>query len=144
MIKPNKLKIFKIFGVILCILSLSGCKPRLNPFTKLIVKINYVDDINPSTSIWKVEINQYIGKYNGYHILMISGSDEMFLTWIVSETFDDIKITYSNSNRLRGYKNGDFYYLSELYKNGELSKEDIIKIRDKFYQLKQKDKQQEK
>ena len=144
MIKPNKLKIFKIFGVILCILSLSGCKPRLNPFTKLIVKINYVDDINPSTSIWKVEINQYIGKYNGYHILMISGSDEMFLTWIVSETFDDIKITYSNSNRLRGYKNGDFYYLSELYKNGELSKEDIIKIRDKFYQLKQKDKQHEK
>ena len=144
MIKPNKLKIFKIFGVILCILSLSGCKPRLNPFTKLIVKINYVDDINPSTSIWKVEINQYIGKYNGYHILMISGSDEMFLTWIVSETFDDIKITYSNSNRLRGYKNGDFYYLSELYKNGELSKEDIIKIRDKFYQLKQKEKQHEK
>ena len=130
--------------MILCILSLSGCKHRLNPFTKLIVKINYVDDINPSTSIWKVEINQYIGKYNGYHILMISGSDEMFLTWIVSETFDDIKITYSNSNRLRGYKNGDFYYLSELYKNGELSKEDIIKIRDKFYQLKQKDKQHEK
>ena len=144
MIKLNKLKIFKIFGVILCILSLSGCKPRLNPFTKLAVKINYVEEINPSTSIWKVEINQYIGKYNGYHILMISGSDELFLMWIVNETFDDIKITYSNSNCLRGYKNGDFYYLSELYKNGELSKEDIIKIRDKFYQLKQKEKQHEK
>ena len=140
MIKSNKLKIFKIFGVILCILSLTGCKPRLNPFTKLSVKINYVIDVNPSTSIWKVEINQYIGKYNGYHILMISVSDEMFLTWIVSEAFDDIKITYSNSNRLRGYKNGDFYNLPELYKKGELTKEDIINIKEVFYEEKHKSK----
>ena len=136
MAKKIHLRLFKIFGVILCVSSLAGCKPRLNPFTELAVKINYIEYTNLSSPVWKINIDHYIGKYNGYHILMLSSSDEMFFQWIVTEKYDDIIISYGDSNVLRAYKNGDFYRLPELYKKGELSKEDIIKINEIYIEQK--------
>ena len=136
MIKSSKVKIFKIFGVILCILSMTGCKPYLNKITEYEIKKNYIEYYDKDYTVRGVYIDYYVGKYNGYHILMLSFYDEAFLTEVGTETYDDIKISYGDSNRLEAYKNGNFTKLPDLYKSGELTKEDIVSIRDTFYQLK--------
>lgn len=135
MIKPNKLKIFKIFSVIIFIFSMTSCKPYLNEFAKYEIKKEYAEFRFPNYSAKDISIVYYVGKYNNYHILLLKCYDELFAQAIVTESYDDEKITYGNSNRLWAYKDEQFYRLPDLYKSGELSKENIISIRDTFYQL---------
>lgn len=133
--KSNKLKIFKIFGVILCILSMTSCKTHLNKFTEQEIKEEYAEFRFPNYSAEDISILYYVGKYNNYHILLLQCYDELFFQTIETELFDDEKITYGNSNRLWAYKDEQFYRLPELYQANELTKEDIISIRETFYQL---------
>lgn len=58
------------------------------------------------------------------------------MNYIKTDKFDDVEITYPNLNSLEAYKDGEFYSLIELYEKGELVKEDIISIRDIYYDLK--------
>ena len=141
MIKPNKLKIFKIFGVIFCILSMTGFTPGLDRKTEYEIKNTYAETIALlNTPVRKIQIDYYIGVYNDYHILMMSSSGQIFLGCVCTDTFDDITIYYYDTNILRGYKNKKFYKLPQLYEKGELTKEDIISIKEIFYEEKYKSK----
>ncbi len=73
-------------------------------------------------------INYYIGEYNDYCILMLSYKGESFFNKINTVYFDEVELTYYDSNILRAWKNGAFYDLKELYKSEELSMNDIKKI----------------
>ena len=141
MTKSNKLKISKIFAMILCLLSLVGCTPNLDMKTEYEIKKVYAETIAlPNTPVRKIQIDYYIGIYNGYHILMMSRSGQVFIPWICKQTFDDITISYDDQNILRGYKNEKFYMLPQLYEKGELTREDIISIKEIFYEEKYKSK----
>ena len=117
--------------------SLVGCNHNtLNWFEKLEIKREYLEYCEPEFSIRNIHIDYYIGEYNDYDILMISCDGYDVLTYIRTDQFDDVEITYPNSNSLEAYKDGKFYSLIELYEDGELVKEDIISIRDIYYELK--------
>ena len=140
MIKSSKVKIFKIFGVILCILSMTSCKPYLNKIKETKILIDYVEfyhNDNTKYSFLDFRVDYYVGKFNDYYVLMISMKPGLHGMAIGKDIFDDITIEYGNTNRLKAYKTGEFYRLPELYKTGELTKEDIVKIRDTFYDLEQ-------
>lgn len=141
MTKSNKLKISKIFTMILCLLSLVGCTPNLDMKTEYEIKKVYAETIAlPNTPVRKIQIDYYIGAYNDYHILMMSRSGQIFLGCVYTDTFDDITIYYYDTNILRGYKNKKFYKLPQLYEKGELTREDIISIKEIFYEEKYKNK----
>ena len=78
------------------------------------------------------EVKYYIGNYNGYEIAMIvlkQITNELPTT----DSIDDIEINYPTTDRLRAWKNGEFYYLFQLYDSKELSKEDILSIKEEYY-----------
>lgn len=53
-------------------------------------------------------IEYYVGKYNGYRVLMFSLTDKKYGNIPYLDKIGDVYISYSNSKRLTAYKNGEF------------------------------------
>lgn len=77
------------------------------------------------------EILENYGEYDGAVVVKISRSAFQVITYI---SFLDIGIEmqFPDSNTPLVYKNGNFYELKEAYKNGILTKENLIELQDKI------------
>lgn len=146
MTKNNKIELFLMLGVIcLCILTVVGCSTKEKDYeTKVLeIKQDYADEFLvdiPDKNVNDVIVNYYIGKYNNYFILMLSYKGEPFFDMVNTIYFDNLELTYPNSNKLRAWKDGAFYELEELYELKELSTSDIERIIKEYNSLYQKGK----
>lgn len=134
MFKNKTTKLFLILGMIFfCFVGIVGCGNNSHDNEQIIseIKQDYFNEFVATISeknASDVIINYYIGEYNDYCILMLSYKGESFFNKINTVYFDEVELTYYDSNILRAWKNGAFYDLKELYKSEELSMNDIKKI----------------
>lgn len=82
-------------------------------------------------NVENTEILENYGEYDGSVIVKISRSAFQVITYI---SFLDIGIEmqFPDSNTPLVYKNGNFYELKDAYKNGILTKENLIELQDKI------------
>ena len=81
----------------------------------------------------KATILRYCGTYeSGAIVAMLAGSDESFDCALWTETVADYDFNYSDGNRIRVLYDNEFYTLTEAYKNGYLTKENIAGIHIKW------------
>ena len=79
-----------------------------------------------------------MGRFNGYEIVYF-GSYSLCCKSTINEYIDnDLYIVHFDTGSLQAWKKGEFYTLKELYDTGELSRTDIIRIRNRFYMHKPK------
>ena len=82
-------------------------------------------------NVENTEILENYGEYDGAVVVKISRSAFQVITYI---SFLDIGIEmqFPDSNTPLVYKNGNFYELKDAYKNGILTKENLIELQDKI------------
>lgn len=100
-------------------------KAKVKNLSKIGVEIN-TDD---------VEIIKFYGEYNGVYALFIKIKDTAELGVLDIVEIAGVKFVYPSPHSIEAYYEGDICSLSDLYKNGVLTKEDIVKIRDKYNEL---------
>jgi|GEM_PF-4251507 len=133
-------RLFLLLGVIIfTLVILVGCDGRTKKVGKILseIKQDYYEQFvyEKDKTVSDVIVDYYVGRYNGYYVLMLSYKGEPFFDGCFTVCFDEYSITYSNSNTLRAWKDGAFYDLEELYKLGELSKKDIKQIIEQYHIL---------
>ncbi len=109
-------------------------KEEINNGDKQIIMdyIKYAQSIGEENlSVDEVEILENYGEYNGVIIVRINRPAYQVITYV---SFLDIGINmqFSDSNTPLVYDNGDFYELKDAYKNGIITKEDLIEFQDKM------------
>ncbi|MBE6959909.1 MAG: hypothetical protein E7448_04215 [Ruminococcaceae bacterium] len=72
---------------------------------------------------------RYYGTENGYVFLFIAGGGQMTTTKVIG----NCRFTYPIDFYLTAYKDGEFYWLEDLYNEGILSDECIARICDAHY-----------
>lgn len=74
-----------------------------------------------------VEITYY-GIYNGYVALIIKDNYWGHLTAHSEEEIAGVLFEYPTSNRIRLWKNGEFFEVAQVYKNGKITQTDVQNI----------------
>lgn len=80
-----------------------------------------------------VYIVEYYGIYCDCIVVMITDRQTLYTCMIEEETIADVTIQYSDSNRMKVYKDGSLYSLQEAYDMGYLTKANIKRIKNVHY-----------
>lgn len=72
-----------------------------------------------------VTARMFIGPFDGTYVMMISTNDAAFPTVETIENVGGVSFKYRDAQKLKVWKDGSFYSLSEAFENNILSKEHI-------------------
>jgi len=78
-------------------------------------------------------VETYYGTYDGAVPVLMRGTKMAYAQVVTSETVAGYTFTYSDSNKMEVWKDGEFCSLSEAYDGGILTKEQIGEIREFKY-----------
>ena len=138
--KATKIEKLKItFAVIVILLSLCSFQTSYK-IKEHIICTDY-KEFAISGSAVRYHFGSYMGRFNGYEIVYFGDNDPYRVCCFgtMTEYIDtDLYIVHFNERYLHAWKKGKFYTLKELYDTGELSRTDIIRIRNRFYMHKPK------
>lgn len=107
-----------------------GCKEGFDPAIVDAIKADYADNINISADNIYVDIR---GVYDGVYALWVHSMDGGYADAAHHEVVANVLFNYSSSLPLKVYSgDGNFYSLSRAYKQGLLSRNDIIDLRGHY------------
>ena len=133
-------KVCLILAVVLLLGCLAGCQGTKGPIQNedgtladwMKKEIEYNAKKIGTNIIWHEDTGsgvRYYGTENGYVFLFFPGGAQMSWTTIIG----NCKFTYPIEFFLSAYKDGEFYSVEDLYKEGILSDECIERICDAHY-----------
>ena len=83
-----------------------------------------------NTTLDDVYIVEYYGTYRECVVVMLTDRNTWYTCMIEEETVAGITIVYSDSNKIKVYKDGSLYSLQEAYDAGYLTKANIKRIKN--------------
>lgn len=97
------------------------------------VKQSYVDmkrsnGYPDSLTIESVFVVEYCGSYKGSIVVMLSDDQTLYTAAIRTVVVADQQVTYSNSNELLVWNDGELYTLDQAYSAGLITKSNVKSI----------------
>ena len=106
-----------------------GCKEGFDPAIVDAIKADYAKRYNTTADNVYVDIR---GVYDGAYALWVHSMDGGYADAAHHEVVANVLFNYSSSLPLKVYHGGNFYSLSRAYKQGLLSRNDIIDLRGHY------------
>lgn len=128
------LTVMLIFSLVSCDNS-NGNDDTLSEELETEIREAYLDWIpNSSAIINQIHIKHFFCEYNGAYAVYIVGGIAYYYS-VTTEIVGGVRFVYPDSNRIRVYFNGEFFTLTQAYEQKILSKRNLRKIADIYYDI---------
>ena len=140
-VKMKKYLIILFSAILSCLMlfAFSGCGPELEDqevpvalqeSTEKEIISAYVASSKDPVTEEEVSLRCY-AVFDGVYVLFVN-ANWSYAEVVTTDTVAGVKFVYSNAHEMTVYSDGDFYSLSEAYKNNILSKNDLLQLQKNY------------